>query len=324
VTTVSYGLDALGPGERGAAVTIGTFDGVHLGHRALIARTKAAATSNDLDAVIVTWDRHPFATLRPDRIPRLLTTPERRIELLTGTGVDRICVLPFDEELSHWAPERFVQDVLVTGLGARAVYVGQGWRFGHLAKGDVTLLTRMGERLGFDAEAVSLAEAGAEKVSSSRIRRAVAEGDLELAAALLGRPFDLDGVVERGDARGVELGYPTSNLAIDATLAHPPRGVYAGRAGIDATWRGAAINLGVNPTFGGDPETTPPKVEAHLLDFEGDLYGRLLRVEFWKRLRDERRFDSADALVEQMKLDVEETRRLVAVQGSSPGRPSSC
>jgi riboflavin kinase/FMN adenylyltransferase len=304
------GRDALAAPERGSAVTIGTFDGVHVGHRALIARTLDAAREQDLESVVVTWDRHPAATLRPDAVPLLLTTPERKVELIEECGVDVLAILPFDLELSSWPPERFVEDVLVSGLGAHAVVVGDGWRFGHKAAGDVELLRRMGSEIGFSVEALALAEVAGGPASSTRAREAIAAGDMELARAVLGRPFDVDGEVVRGDDRGEALGFPTANVAIDEAYAHPPTGVYAGRAIHDEEIHAAAINVGVNPTFGGDEAGIRPRIEAYLLDFAGDLYGRTLRVEFHKRLRDELKFDSVEGLIDQIARDVEATRGL--------------
>ncbi|HEV3473230.1 MAG TPA: bifunctional riboflavin kinase/FAD synthetase [Actinomycetota bacterium] len=308
---VAVGLTNVAPASEGAAVTIGTFDGVHLGHRALIAQTTAAAQARSLESVVVTWDRHPLMTLRPEIAPPLLSSPERKMELLATTGVDRVVVIPFTEELSRWSPERFVDEVLVQGLSARAVFVGEGWRFGHKRAGDVELLQKLGEENGFVPTAVDLSSGEGATVSSSRIREAVAHGDVDLAERLLGRPFDLDGEVIHGDDRGTELGFPTANIDLDPQLAHPARGVYAGRARVGETWFAAATNVGVNPTFGGDPEVTPVRVETFLLDFSGDLYGQVLRVEFWARLRDELRFTSVEDLIAQMHRDVEATRRLV-------------
>jgi riboflavin kinase/FMN adenylyltransferase len=304
------GLDALTPSTQGSAVTIGTFDGVHLGHRALIARTIAEAQARDIAAVAVTWDRHPNVTLRPDRVPPLLTTPERKVELLAETGLDLLVIVPFNKELSQWPPERFVVDVLAAGLAATAVLVGEGWRFGHKAVGDVALLAQLGEGLGMEAYGVELAELAGEPVSSSRVRAVIETGDMEMASTLLGRPFDLDGTVVHGDDRGASLGWPTANFELDPAMVRPPRGVYGGRARVGDTWYGAATNLGVNPTFGGDPGSVAPRVEAYLLDFEGDLYGEVLRVEFLTRLRDELKFDTQQELIEQIAKDVAATRAL--------------
>lgn len=321
-----YGIDTLEPPARGSVVSIGTFDGVHLGHHALIARAVAEADARGAASAVLTWDRHPAATLRPDKMPPLLCSPERKIELLAERGQDVLAVLPFDQELSQWPPERFVEDVLVRGLAARCVAVGEDWRFGKGRAGNVGLLEEMGASLGFEVVGMTLQEVGGEPVTSSRIRKLIAAGDLDGAAELLGRRFDLDGVVVHGDDRGKSLGFPTANVALPTGLAHPPRGVYAGRArvGGDATmlppeegdpttrgWYRAAVNIGVNPTFGGDPDVHPARVEAYLLDLDADIYGAELRVELWSRLRDEEKFDSAEALIEQMATDVERTRELV-------------
>ena len=319
MTEVVVGIDALSAPANGSAITIGTFDGVHLGHRALISLTVAEARARGLTPVVLTWDRHPAATLRPDKAPPMLSNPERKIELLRETGADLVAVLPFDVPLSQREPESFVQDVLVKGLGARLVLVGQGWRFGRGRAGTVDVLVELGRGLGFEARGVTLEEVGGEAASSSRVRVAVTSGDLALAERLLGRPFDLDGVVEHGDARGAGLGFPTANLAIDPTIAAPPVGVYAGRARVAAagsgrdvdSWFPAATNVGVNPTFGGGG---PPRIETYLVGFDGDLYGQTLRVEFWDRLRDEKRFDSVDELVEQMGRDVRQTEALVGAR----------
>ena len=309
---VTVGIDALDPVPEGAAITIGTFDGVHLGHRALIARTIAEAETRGCRSVVVTWDRHPLMTLRPEAAPRLLSGPERKMELLEATGIDAVAIIPFTEELSHLPPEGFVDRVLVSGLNANAIFVGQGWRFGHKRAGDMDLLRKLGDENGFVAEPVDLASEDGDAVSSSRIREAVAAGHMNVARRLLGRVFDVDGIVVGGDKRGAGLGFPTANIECDPHLAYPARGVYAGRAQVADSWFIAAINVGVNPTFGGDPEVTPVRVEAFLLDFEGDLYGQTLRVEFHQRLRDEMRFSSVDDLVAQMHRDVAATRALDA------------
>ena len=304
------GADSLTPPPTGTAVTIGTFDGVHVGHRSLIARTIAEAQEHNLASALVTWDRHPAATLRPDKVPPLLATPERKVELIGESGIEALVVLPFNHELSTWSPERFVDEVLVGRMGARSVFVGHDWRFGHKQSGDVSLLEELGRDRGFDVHGIELEEVGGAPVSSTRIRKVVADGDMELARLLLGRPFDLQGPVLRGDRRGTELGFPTANIDLDPQMAHPPRGVYAGRARVNDVWYAAAINLGVNPQFGGDPATTPLRIEAYLLDYSGDLYDQVVTVEFHARLRDELTFPSVDDLINQMKLDVEATRTL--------------
>src|SRR5687768_11651200 len=206
-----YGVDTLEPPSRGSVITIGTFDGVHLGHRTLIARAISEAATRDTTSAIVTWDRHPAATLRPEKMPPLLCSPERKVEMLSECGADILAVLPFDEELSKWPAERFVEQVLVQGLAARLIVVGEDWRFGKGAAGTVELLKEMGSTSGFDVVGMTLERSEGEPVSSSRIRKLIAAGDLDGAAALLGRRFDLDGVVVHGDDRGKSLGFPTAN-----------------------------------------------------------------------------------------------------------------
>lgn len=305
------GLDALEPQPGGSVVTIGTFDGLHLGHRNLVARAMDKAADTGATSAVITWDRHPAATLRPDKMPPLISNQGRKIELIEEMGVDAVVVLPFDERLSHLSPEEFARGVLAAGLDTRHVYVGHDWRFGHRAAGDVPLLASLGEELGFEVEGVSLQTVAGEPVSSSRVRKVIADGDMASARALLGRPFDLDGVVVRGAARGKSLGFPTANLDAEPHLARPPIGVYAGMARVNGFKYQAAINIGVNPTFGGERGTSPVNIEAYLLDFENEIYGETVRLEFWQRLRDEQKFDSAEALVEQMHRDVGETRRIV-------------
>lgn len=305
------GRDRLRPPDAGVAVTVGTFDGVHVGHRMLIERAKQGAARLGAESAVLTWDRHPAVTLRPDKVPPLLTSPERRTELLEEQEIDLLAVVPFDEALSHLPAEGFATEVLAEGLGAKLVVAGRGWRFGHKAAGDVALLEEVGRDLGFDVEEVPLQEVAAGPASSTRTREAVQRGDLELARDLLGRHFDLDGVVGHGAHRGKGLGFPTANIVLDPSLVRPPRGVYAGRARVDDVWYTMATNVGVNPTFGGDPEVSPIQIEAYLLGYERDLYGKTLRLEFWTRLRDELAFESAGDLIDQMAADVERARSIV-------------
>ncbi|MDQ3785229.1 MAG: riboflavin biosynthesis protein RibF, partial [Actinomycetota bacterium] len=282
-----HGLEALRAedlGSKGTSVVIGTFDGVHLGHRRLIEAAVGRARSGGWVSACVTWDRHPTQTLAPAKVPALITPLARKQELLAELGLDRLVVLAFDESFRAWTPERFVTEVLVEGLGARAVGVGRGFRFGHRAAGDTALLKRLGECQGFRVDAGDLLEVGGSPVSSTRVRVAIAAGDLAGARRLLGRPWDLDGVVLRGDRRGTWLGYPTANVEMDPALAQPPTGVYAGRAGTDGAWFTAAVNVGINPTFA-SAGPVRPRLEAYLVGFSGDLYGRSVRIELWERLR---------------------------------------
>jgi riboflavin kinase/FMN adenylyltransferase len=274
------------PGSR-RAVAVGTFDGVHRGHVQVI----EAARSAGLRTGVVTFDPHPRIVLGGQ--VELLATLQRRLELFEEVGVEDVLVLRFDERLSALAPEEFAERML-RGIGAEAVAAGETFRFGHGRGGDLALL----ERLGFDVRRVPLVE----NVSSSRIRQLVHAGELEPAATLLGRPPEVEGIVVRGDGRGRELGFPTANLDVPEGLLVPPDGVYAG-------WtrdRRAAISIGTNPHFGG----VERRVEAHLLDFDGDLYGDRLVVELWSLLRGQRRFDSLEELVAAIDDDVERTREV--------------
>jgi len=300
----------------GSAVTIGAYDGVHLGHRALLAELRARAADNGLATVVVTFDRHPAAVVRPDSAPLLLCDLDQKLELLASAGVDRTVVVRFDEERANESAEEFVTRELVDGLDARLVVVGEDFHFGHGRKGNVALLTEMGSVAGFVVDGVGLsseagAGLGARAVSSTRIRTLVAQGDVEGAAALLGRPHQVRGPVVTGDRRGgAELGFPTANLDIPADICLPAPGIYAGwYQRPDGSRFRTAVSVGRRPTFyGADGELL---VEAFLLDFTGDLYGEPARLSFVHRLRDEMAFDSVDALVEQMGRDVERTRSLL-------------
>jgi riboflavin kinase/FMN adenylyltransferase len=265
---------------------VGSFDGVHRGHRAVIDTVRAA----ELEPTVITFDPHPRIAL--GNKVELLTTLERRLELLDGAGVAEVLVATFNAEFQQLTPEEFA-DGYLRGIGAEVVVAGADFRFGVRRSGDLALL----ERLGFQVVVVPELPG----VSSTAIRAALAEGDVQAAAAMLGRPFELDGVVVAGDQRGGTLGYPTANLRLDADLACPLYGIYAGFG----LGHRAAISIGTNPHYGG----TERRAEAHLLDFDGDLYGRRLVVELWERLRDEAVFESEAALVEQIARDVEATER---------------
>jgi riboflavin kinase/FMN adenylyltransferase len=281
---VVHGPDELERMER--AVAIGTFDGVHRGHRAAI----AAAGHTGMRSTVVTFDPHPRLVLGYD--VQLLTTLRRRLELLEEAGADDVLVLGFTEELSRLEPEEFVTEILEP-IGTKAVVAAETFRFGRGRTGDVGLL----RRLGFDVVEVPVVEG----VSSSRIRELLAVGELREAAGLLARPHELEGIVVSGDQRGGTLGFPTANLAVEPHLLVPAFGIYAGAA-LDGR---AAVSIGVNPHYGGSER----RIEAFLLDFEGDLYGQELRIELWERLRDERAFESEEDLVRQIGLDVDATRR---------------
>ena len=302
-------------------MTIGAYDGVHLGHRALLAELKTRAEADGLTTVVVTFDRHPATVVRPESAPSLLCDLEQKLELLEAAGVDRTVVLSFDEERANESAEAFVDEVLVESLDTRLVVVGEDFHFGHGRKGNVALLKEMGSVAGFAVDGVSLeADRGpgglpGETISSTRVRTLVSEGRVEHAATLLGRPHQVRGPVVSGDRRGgAELGFPTANVDVPTGVCLPATGIYAGwfdRA--DGTRWEAAISVGWRPTFyGGDGELL---VEAYLLDFAGDLYGEQARVGFVSRLRDELAFESVEALVEQMGRDVAETRARLAASG---------
>ncbi len=304
---VREGLDALPRDGRASVVTIGFFDGVHRGHRAVFARIAQAAAERGARSVAVTFDRHPREVLTPGTEPRLLTTIERRAELIAESGVDELVVLEFTPEFSGWSPESFVDRVLVEGVSASHVGVGGNFTFGHRARGNIALLRALGPARGFTVEEVPLLRIDGRVVSSSSIREALLEGDLRWPATALGRPHAVDGVVVSGAGRGHGLGYPTANLRAFPRLLLPKAGIYAGRARTPLGTHVAAISVGTNPTFG----TEPLHIEAFLLDFDGDLVGADVSIEFVERLRDEERFATPGDLVRAMDDDVSRTRRIV-------------
>jgi riboflavin kinase / FMN adenylyltransferase len=301
------------PPASGGAVTIGAYDGVHLGHKRLLEKLEAGADERGLVTEVVTFDRHPATVVRPGSAPPQLTDLEQKLELLAACGVDRTVVVPFDEARASEPAEDFVNEVLVGSLGARLVVVGSDFHFGNRRLGNVGLLETMGEKLGFEVVGIGLEpDSFGLPVSSTRIRELIAEGQVDRAAQLLGRYHELRGTVERGDRRGgPELGYPTANVAAPAGMALPSEGIYAcWYVRPDGSAHPAAVSFGRRPTF--LPAGAPPQVESYLLDFEGDLYGERARICFVERLRDELKFDSVEALVEQMDRDVEATRGILS------------
>lgn len=309
-------VEACRPGE-GSVVTIGAYDGVHLGHQAVIAEVRRRAAADGLASAVVTFDRHPASVVRPESAPRLLTDLDQKLELLAATGLDRCLVIPFDELRSKEPAEDFVREVLVGALGAREVIVGEDFHFGHQRRGNVELLRTMGADLGFAVEGLPLMDAaghpagGADRASSTAIRHALVEGDLERATAMLGRDHEVRGVVAHGDERGRELGFPTANVSVPGEILLPSDGIYAGwfqRA--DGSVHPAALSLGRRPTF--YEEAQASLLEAHLLDFEGDLYDEHVRVRFAAWIRGEAKFESVEALVEQIARDCDEARSLLS------------
>jgi riboflavin kinase/FMN adenylyltransferase len=308
--------------------TIGVFDGVHRGHQALISRTVELARRRGLPSVLVTFDPHPAEVVRPGSHPAQLTTLRRKAELVEQLGIDTFCVLPFTPEFSRLPADEFVHEILVERLHVAAVVLGSNFTFGHHAEGNMTLLRELGHRFGFVTEAADLltvpGDNGADEAltfSSTYIRSCIDAGDVVAAAAALGRPHRLEGIVVRGDGRGRELGYPTANLSTPRFAAVPADGVYAcrfvhqdpGRPGSRVLR--SAVSVGTNPTFSGRER----RVEAFVLDINQDLYGQRVGLDFVARLRDMEKFDSVEALVEQVHEDVRQTRELLAARPDDPG-----
>jgi len=281
------------PRER--SVAVGTFDGVHVGHREVI----------DGSDSVLTFEPHPVSVVAPQHTPKLLTTPERKAELIASLGVQEMIVIPFDADFASRTAAEFIDEVLVGALRATRVAIGENFRFGHKAQGDPRLLEADGR---FRTVVYPLLEVGGEIVSSSHIRGLLLAGEVSEANQLLGAPFELSGEVAHGDKRGRELGFPTANLIPDEAMVCPGHGVYA----CLADGRPAAVSIGVRPTF---KTGRGELIEAYILDFDEDIYGQTLRLEFLERLRGERRFDSPGALVEQMRLDVEQTRAIAQALG---------
>lgn len=293
-----------------SVVTLGTFDGVHLGHQALVGKAAKAARSKAVPTVAYTFDPNPAQVLAPDKAPRQIQALDRRVAGLLAAGADRVVVEPFTEAFAQIDAEDWVQRYLWERLRPLRLVVGFNFSFGRGREGDPTLLTSFGARLGFEVETVPAVQVGLETVSSSQVRRAVQDADLARAERLLGRPFALTGTVVQGDQRGRTLGFPTANLELDATLV-PPHGVYATRATVlgpsgRVSRHPAVTNVGLRPTFDGKRLS----VETHLLDWTGDLYSLRLEVELLHRIREERRFQGVEALVAQIRQDLDMARSI--------------
>jgi riboflavin kinase/FMN adenylyltransferase len=311
------GLSAVPQGFGPSAVTIGKFDGVHAGHRAVIAALKEVAAERGLVSTVVTFDRHPLSVLNPAKCPDALVSIAQKDELLEATGLDATLMLTFDRAFSEQTPEEFVSAVLVDALHARVVLVGADFRFGNKGRGDFAMLQRLGPELGFEVQLIPEAKFGAEgaestagaddarRASSTWIRELLGAGDVARATELLGRMPSLRSIVVHGEQRGRELGYPTANLSPDLEGLIPADGVYACWATIDGVRYGAAVSIGNNPTFAGVPQK---RVEAHLLDQDLDLYGKSIELEFVRYIRSMEKFDSVDALVAQMHRDDDDIR----------------
>jgi riboflavin kinase/FMN adenylyltransferase len=287
----------------GPVATIGNFDGLHRGHQAIVGRVLERGRQTGRPTLLITFDPHPLKVLAPDRAPLMLTTPRQKLALFETTGIEFVLVLPFTVELAGVTAEGFIRDYLARDLGAREVYVGANFNFGRDRAGNADLLLHLCGELGIRAETVPEVRSLGSPISSSRIRRAVLAGEVELARELLGRPYAVEGTVVHGDARGAALGFPTANLAAMNELI-PQDGVYVTEAVVDGRVLPAVTNIGGRPTFAGSSYA----LETHVLDDPGDLYDRPMEVRFHARLRKEIRFDSAQALVGQVRKDVERAR----------------
>lgn len=307
------GLSHCRADERGVAVAIGNFDGVHLGHQALLAAARAAAAGSGARLGVLTFEPHPREFLDPAGAPPRLMRLAEKVSALAALGVEQLVVLRFDARLQGQSPDRFVREVLAAGLGARHVVVGEGFRYGCRREGSVESLRAAGESLGYEVIAVPSVQVDGERVSSTRVRAALAAGDLAVARRLLGRDYSITGRVVPGQRLGRQLGYPTANFRLHPS-AVALRGIYAVRVqGIAGRPAAAAVaSLGTRPTVGG----VEPLLEAHVFDFQGDLYGERLTVEFVDRLRDEERFASLEALVEQMHADAARAREILAARAA--------
>lgn len=301
---IVLGLESFPPEAGPSAVALGVFDGIHLGHRAILGTAVARARRHGLAALACTFEPHPIDVLQPGRAPLPLTTLPERLELIAETGIDTAVVITFTPAVAAVEPEAFVRAVLLGTLQARHVVVGFNHRFGRGARGDARLLEALGAELGFDVHVVTPTTVDGVPVSSSEIRAALQAGDLPRAAKLLGRPYAVQGEVVRGVGRGRTLGFPTANVNSDRPLPLPA-GVYACHAFLGSARYRAVINVGIRPTFG-EAELA---VEAHLLDFSGDLYGSRIKLQFLRRLRDERKFPDVEALRSQIAQDVAAARR---------------
>jgi len=306
------------------ALALGTFDGVHVGHRRVIETALRAAAERGLRSAVVTFDRHPLAVVDPARQPRLLTPLSEKERLIAELAPDELVVLPFDRGMADLAPAAFCGGLLADALRARVVVVGENFSFGAGGAGDAESLRRCGAEHGYETVVVELATERGHTISSTRIRRLLREGALEEVREILGRPPSATGRVVAGVRRGRTLGFPTANVEVEAGTIFPGIGVYAARVLVGSEWYRAAVNIGHNPTFASrEAERAPVSVEAHLLDFDGDLYHRALRVDFLHRLRGEERFGSPDELVARMRLDVEATAALEDPAFAEVGLPAA-
>ncbi len=301
------------PAAISVASTIGVFDGVHVGHQEVFRMVRVVADRLGVASAVVTFDNHPAHVVRPRSAPRLLTTLEQKLELIDAQGIDYAYVVHFDAERASTHPDVFVEQVFVDALHAKAIVVGEDFHFGQGRSGNVDALRRIGEEWGFEVHALELiqhSDEAREPVSSTKIRRALAGGDVARAALMLGRPYEVRGTVQEGDRRGQLIGFPTANIPVTKMMAWPADAVYAGWCDLpDGSRHPCAINIGRRPTFYEHAEQS--LLEAHLIDFDGDLYGVQVAVSFVAFLRSERKFEGIDQLAVQLKKDVDEARKLL-------------
>ncbi|MEO5511583.1 MAG: bifunctional riboflavin kinase/FAD synthetase [Longimicrobiales bacterium] len=292
----------------GTVVTVGTFDGVHRGHWAVLAELVRVAREKQMSSTLVTFDPHPLRIVRPEHAPKLLTTPTEKIEILAQSEVDYVALVQFTKELSRYSPREFVARVLLDGLRMKHLVIGYDHGFGRGRSGDVDTLRELGQEVGFEVDVVQPVDADGEPISSSRIRAALVTGDVAVAEHALGRPYSMEGTVVRGVGAGRKLGFPTANLALrhDDKLV-PHEGIYAVRAALHDRYVEGVLHLGPRPTFPG----LPPSIELHLFDFDGDLYGRRIRVDFVARIRDIAKFANVKQLITAMGADCESARELL-------------
>jgi len=307
VTVVHYPGDARPQHWRHPVLALGNFDGVHRGHAKIIERVRRAAEERAASAIAMTFDPHPPRIVRPDKAPPLLMTTQQKLEALSKAGIQDIAIVRFTHELSRWDPETFIRSVLVEWMHVAEVWVGANFLFGRDRSGNFSIVRSLGARYGFRAEKIDPVRYKDFVVSSTRIRRLISEGRVDEAGVLLGHHYCVDGVVIQGQRRGRDLGFPTANICADNELI-PPNGVYATTTQVDGVFHPSVTNIGIRPTFGN--EGSQITVETHLLDFAAELYGRRLRIGFVRRLRDERRFENAEALRAQIAADCHQARTL--------------
>ena len=298
--------------SRGTVITVGTFDGVHRGHQQVLERLCAAAEEHDALSMVVTFDPHPLRIVRPEAAPPLLTTAAEKIEILAQSGIERVALLRFTPALAALSPRTFVENILIAKLDMRHLVIGYDHGFGRGRSGDVDTLRAIGAEVGFDVDVVEPVQADDAPISSSRVRTLLQAGDVAAAAHALGRPYSLTGTVVRGEGQGRRLGFPTANIDVPSPeKLIPHEGIYAVRAALRDRFVNGVLHLGPRPTFAG----LPPSIELHLFDFDDDLYGRRVRVDFLDRIRDIAHFDSIDALVRAMAADCARARTLLAARG---------